>query len=132
MPEPASSLTFICLLGLLFGAMTQKLGIHALFGFFVAGIVGGEAKNLSEESRRVISQMVHAIFVPIFFVNVGLKIDFLAHFHIGLVLLVTGVGVAGRFIGAWVGVSLTGQFRESRHAIAAAHTPGSKQLSSGT
>ena len=124
MPEPASSLTFICLLGLLFGAITQKIGIHALFGFFIAGIVGGEAKNLSEESRRVISQMVHAIFVPIFFVNVGLKIDFLEHFHVGLVVLVTFIGIVGRFVGAWVGVGLTDQFRESRHAIAVAHTPG--------
>ena len=124
MPEPASSLTFICLLGLIFGAITQKIGIHALFGFFIAGIVGGEAKNLSEESRRVISQMVHAVFVPIFFVNVGLKIDFLAHFNVGIVALVTVIGIAGRFAGAWVGVGLTRQFRESRHAIAVAHTPG--------
>jgi Kef-type K+ transport system membrane component KefB len=124
MPEPASSLTFICLLGLFFGALTQKLGIHALFDFFIAGIVGGEAKNLSEESRRVISQMVHAVFVPIFFVNVGLKIDFLSHFNVGLVVLVTFIGIVGRFVGAWVGVGLTGQFRESRHAIAVAHTPG--------
>ena len=124
MPEPASSLTYIVLLGLFFGALTQKMGIHALFGFFIAGIVGGEAKNLSEDSRRVISQMVHAVFVPIFFVNVGLKIDFLAHFNLGLVALVTIIGIGGRFLGAWVGVGLTGQFRESRHAIAVAHTPG--------
>ena len=94
MPEPASSLTFICLLGLIFGAITQKIGIHALFGFFIAGIVGGEAKNLSEESRRVISQMVHAVFVPIFFVNVGLKIDFLEHFNVGIVALVTVIGIS--------------------------------------
>ena len=32
-PEPASSLTITLLLGLLFGSITQKLGVHALFGF---------------------------------------------------------------------------------------------------
>ena len=66
-PEPASSLTVTLLLGLLFGAITQKLGVHALFGFFLAGIVAGEAKSLSEDTRRVISQMVYSLFVPLFF-----------------------------------------------------------------
>ena len=41
MPEPGTSLTFICLLGLSGGAITQKIGIHALFGFFIAGIMAG-------------------------------------------------------------------------------------------
>ena len=123
-PEPASSLTLTLLLGLLFGSITQKLGVHALFGFFLAGIVAGEAKSLSEDTRRVINQMVYALFVPLFFANIGLKIDFAANFHLGLVSLICVVGVGGRYLGAWLGVSLTRQPRVNRNLIAIAHTPG--------
>jgi len=123
-PEPASSLTVTLLLGLLFGAITQKLGIHALFGFFLAGIVAGEAKSLSEDTRRVISQMVYSLFVPLFFANIGLKIDFAANFHWGLVTLICLVGIVGRYLGAWIGVSLARVPRVNRHLISIAHTPG--------
>ncbi len=123
-PEPASSLTVTLLLGLLFGAITQKLGVHALFGFFLAGIVAGEAKSLSEDTRRVINQMVYALFVPLFFANIGLKIDFAANFHLGLVVLISAVGIGGRYLGAWLGVNLTRQPRVNRNLIAIAHTPG--------
>ena len=123
-PEPASSLTVTVLLGLLFGAITQKLGVHALFGFFLAGVVAGEAKSLAEDTRRVIHQMVHALFVPIFFVNIGLKIDFAAHFHLGLVALICAVGIVGRYVGAWFGVTLARVPRVNRDLISIAHTPG--------
>ncbi|MFC1539778.1 cation:proton antiporter [Candidatus Latescibacterota bacterium] len=124
LPEPGASLTFACLLGLLFGAFTQKLGIHALFGFFIAGVVMGEAKNLSEQTRSTISEMVHAIFVPLFFANIGLKIDFLANFDFFLVAFMCLIGIAGRYIGAWMGVSMTNVPRINRHLISIAHTPG--------
>ncbi len=123
-PEPASSLTVTLLLGLLFGAITQKLGVHALFGFFLAGIVAGEAKSLSEDTRRVIAQMVYSLFVPLFFANIGLKIDFIANFHGGLVTLICLVGIAGRYLGAWFGVTLARVPRVNRHLISIAHTPG--------
>lgn len=124
LPEPATSLTITVLLGLLFGAFTQQLGIHALFGFFIAGVVVGEAKSLSEQTRGIISQMVHSLFVPLFFANIGLKIDFVANFDLPLAALMCVVGIAGRYLGAWVGVSCTRVPRANRDLIAIAHTPG--------
>lgn len=123
-PEPATSLTFACLLGLLFGAITQKLGVHALFGFFIAGVVMGEAKSMSEDTRVVISQMVYAIFVPIFFANIGLKIDFAANFDLLLAGFMVIIGIAGRYLGAWVGIGLTNVPHANRHLISIAHIPG--------
>jgi Kef-type K+ transport system membrane component KefB len=124
LPEPGTSLTFACLLGLLFGIITQKLGIHALFGFFIAGVVMGEAKNLSEETRGVISQMVYAIFVPLFFANIGLKIDFAANFDFRLIGFMSIIGILGRYLGAWIGVTMTRTARINRHLISIAHIPG--------
>lgn len=123
-PEPASSLTITVLLGLAFGAITQKLGIHALFGFFLAGIVAGEAKSLSEDTRRVISQLGMALFVPVFFANIGLKIDFAANFDWKLVVLVGAVGISGRYLGTWLGVTLSHAPRVNRRLLAISHTPG--------
>ncbi|MBN1673840.1 MAG: cation:proton antiporter [Kiritimatiellae bacterium] len=123
-PEPGTSLTITVLLGLLFGAFTQKLGIHALFGFFIAGVVVGEAKSLSEKTRGIISQMVHSLFVPLFFANIGLKIDFLADFDLALVVLMCVVGIVARYLGAWLGVTWTRVPRINRDIIAIAHTPG--------
>lgn len=124
LPEPATSLTITVLLGLLFGAFTQRLGIHALFGFFIAGVVAGEAKSLSEQTRSVITQMVHSLFVPLFFANIGLKIDFVADFDVFLVVLMCVVGIAGRYLGAWLGVTWSRVPRINRDLIAIAHTPG--------
>lgn len=124
MPEPGTSLTFICLLGLLGGAITQKIGLHALFGFFIAGIMAGQARTLSERTRQVISQMVFAIFVPLFFAGIGLKVDFLKNFNLFLVLFVTSISLIGKFFGAWLGVSFTKISRANRLSIAIAHTPG--------
>ena len=123
-PEPATSLTVTLLLGLLFGSITQKLGIHALFGFFLAGVVVGEAKSLSEDTRRVISQMVYSLFVPLFFANIGLKIDFAANFHFGPIALISAVGIGGRYLGTWIGVNLARVPRVNRHLLSITHTPG--------
>jgi Kef-type K+ transport system membrane component KefB len=123
-PEPSTSLTITVLLGLLFGAFTQKLGVHALFGFFLAGVVVGEAKSVSERTRGVISQIVHSLFVPVFFANIGLKIDFASGFDPLLVALMCVVGIAGRYLGAWVGASYANVPRINRDLIAIAHTPG--------
>lgn len=124
MPEPGSSLTFICLLGAFLGAITQKIGIHALFGFFLAGLVAGEAPSLSEETRRTISQMVYAVFVPLFFANIGLKIDLWKSFDLFLVVLISVVGIFGRFYGAWVGSRLTKMSKSNCYITAVAHIPG--------
>jgi len=124
MPQPATALTFILLLGALCGAITQRIGIHALFGFFIAGVMAGQARALSEQTRQIISQMVYALFVPIFFAGIGLRIDFLAHFNVFLVIFVSVVGVGGRFLGAWLGVGLTQLSKGDRIPIAVAHTPG--------
>ncbi len=123
-PEPASSFTFACLSGFLCGAITQKLGIHGLFGFFVAGVMVGEAKNIKENTRSIISQMVHSLFVPLFFVNIGLKIDFLKGFDFFIVLFMVLVGIFGRYIGAWLGALFVGIDKYERNLIAIAHTPG--------
>jgi Kef-type K+ transport system membrane component KefB len=118
------TITYITLLGIACGAATLKIGIHSLFGFFIAGLVAGEAKELSESDRNVFSKMVYAIFIPIFFANIGLKVDFFRDFDLLLTLFITGIGVASRFAAAWLGSVWARRPRSNRVPIAIAHTPG--------
>jgi len=86
--------------------------------------MAGEAKELSERTRQIVSQMVYAVFVPLFFAGIGLKTDFAAHFDWLLVVFVAVIGIGSRYLGAWLGVTLTELPRSNRAAIAVAHTPG--------
>lgn len=122
--DPGMVLTFVCCVGLAAGIVTQAMGIHALFGLFLAGIMAGGAPALSERTRTVIHQMVHSIFVPVFFAGMALQIDFLAHFDVLLAALFTVIGVGGRYLGAWVGARMTGLSAYDRVTVAVAHTPG--------
>ncbi|HPS38420.1 MAG TPA: cation:proton antiporter [Candidatus Cloacimonadota bacterium] len=122
--ETGYKITFMVILGMIMGAMTLRIGIHSLFGFFIAGIVVGEAKHISEKDRHVISRMVHSIFVPIFFARIGLEINILDNFDPLLVLIIVVLGIAARYIAAFIGAKWSGQDRVNSHTIAICHTPG--------
>jgi mannitol/fructose-specific phosphotransferase system IIA component (Ntr-type) len=68
--------------------------------------------------------MVHSLFIPIFFVNIGLKIDFIANFDWLLVLITIIIGTFGRFSGAWIGVSFSKVPKVNRNLISIAHSAG--------
>lgn len=120
----SSLLTIVIVTGLVFGLITLKIGIHSLFGFFMAGIVAGESKFLSEKARNTIHDFIYSMFASVFFVNIGLKIDFFGNFDIFLVLFITIVGITGRYLGAYVGGYFSKLDKDSRKILAIAHTPG--------
>ncbi len=122
--QPGASLTFVTLVGLLCGAVTQLIGVHALFGFFLAGIMAGSTPAMSERTREIINQMVYSIFVPLFFVSIGLRVDFLANFQVPLALGVAAAGIGGRFLGAWLGALNSRVGVHDRVPIAIVHTAG--------
>jgi Kef-type K+ transport system membrane component KefB/mannitol/fructose-specific phosphotransferase system IIA component (Ntr-type) len=124
LPQPGTTLSFICALGLLCGAITQWIGVHAILGFFLAGIMAGNAPEISERMRQTISQMIYAIFVPIFFATIGLKVDFLANIDLLLLVTVTAVAVGGKYLGAWAGGRLAKLSKPDSLSIGIAHIPG--------
>ena len=123
-PEPAGSLTLVFVCGIIGGTITTWIGIHALFGFFIAGIMAGESPLLSERARHIFDQMVQALLVPIFFASIGLHLDFLDNFDLPLVAFIFFIGFAGRYIGAYIGGRLIRQPSLHSRLIADAHVPG--------
>ncbi len=122
--ETGYKTTFIVIVGMLFGAATLKIGIHPLFGFFIAGIVVGEARHITEQDRHTIHRMVYSIFVPIFFAKIGLQLDILANLDWALVTLITVLGVGSRYFGAWLGAKWAKQKKANLSSIAISHTAG--------
>jgi len=124
LPQTATILTLITCLGMLCGIITQWIGIHAILGFFLAGIMAGNTTEISERSREIISQLVHAIFVPLFFVSIGLKIDFIGNLDLFMIVLFTLVAIVGKFLGAWLGGKWARMSPEDAVSIGIAHIPG--------
>lgn len=124
LPHPATVLTFISCIAMLCGAITQWIGIHAILGFFLAGVMAGNTSEISERTREIISQMVHAVFVPIFFASIGLKVDFLQNLDLPLVGVFSAVAIGGKFTGAWIGAVFARMSRADSLSVGIAFIPG--------
>ncbi|WP_303774301.1 cation:proton antiporter [Anaerolinea thermophila] len=90
-------------------------GMAAITGAFLAGMMVGR----SGEKRNVeagFAMLGYSFFIPIFFVDVGLRINLteLPLQALWLVLIVSTVAIAGKWIGAGLGAKLAGMnWRES-------------------
>ncbi len=121
--QPGAVLSLVSCLGLACGALTNRVGLTALFGFFLAGIMAGESHALNERTRNVVSQMVHSVFVPLYFAGIGLQYDFFADFDWFIVTFVTVISIVAKFGGAWLGALGTALSREDRLSVGIAFTP---------
>lgn len=111
---PGSILSFIFIFGLVAAAVTEASGIHAIFGAFIVGVVIGDSSHLKESTREIIHQFVTNIFAPLFFISIGLKVDFVAHFDLLIVLIVLGLAIIGKVAGCGIGARIGGKcFSES-------------------
>jgi Kef-type K+ transport system membrane component KefB/mannitol/fructose-specific phosphotransferase system IIA component (Ntr-type) len=111
---PERVLSLVIFLALLGAALTEALGIHAVFGAFVVGIMIGESPRLKERTRVVIHQFVTNVFAPVFFASLGLKVDFVRAFDLRLCVLVFVIATAAKVLGCSVGARLGGlKWRES-------------------
>jgi len=89
-------------------AFTEWLGIHAIFGAFLFGVALGDSDHLSEKAKEIIHQFINNIFAPLFFVSIGLKINFFTNFDLGLVLVILVISFAGKIIGSGYGAFRSG------------------------
>ncbi|WP_436793203.1 cation:proton antiporter domain-containing protein [Actinospongicola halichondriae] len=91
------------------GVATQWLGVEAVLGAFVAGILVGRSKFADEELLHPLESLTTAFFAPIFFATAGLRVDLglLADTTValwtGVVVLVASVA---KFGGSWIGARM--------------------------
>jgi Kef-type K+ transport system membrane component KefB len=95
-------------------AFTEFIGIHAIFGAFIFGVAIGDSEHMSERAKEIVHHFINNIFAPIFFVSIGLKVNFLANFDLWLILAVLAIAFAGKVVGSGIGARLGGySLRES-------------------
>ncbi|GAB1349121.1 hypothetical protein MASR1M107_13340 [Ignavibacteriales bacterium] len=114
---PGSILSFIFITGLVAAAITEAAGIHAIFGAFMIGVVIGDSSHLKETTREIIHQFVTNIFAPLFFISIGLKVDFVASFNPLLVSIVLVLSIAGKVVGCGIGARLGGMSKSESMVI---------------
>lgn len=100
---PGGVLAFSLGIAFLGAAFTEKIGIHAIFGAFIVGIAIGDSVHLNEKTRDIIHQFITNIFAPLFFVSIGFKVDFFLNFDLTLSLLVLGIAIGTKLLGAGLG-----------------------------
>jgi len=93
---------------LLCAAFTEKINIHAILGAFIAGIAFGDSVHLHEKAREIIHQFITNIFAPLFFVSIGLRVNFFDSFDVVVVVVILLLSFFGKVLGASFGAYLGG------------------------
>ena len=88
--------------------ITQAIGIHAVFGAFIAGMMLGRSARLRRSDRGELEAITIGVFAPVFFAYSGLKVDLFALHGLGLLALVLAVAIAGKIVGCLAGAMLGG------------------------
>ena len=94
------------------GAITQAVGLEAVLGAFVMGILFGQMPRLPEAVHQKLITVSLAIFTPIFFAVAGLKVDARALLEprlFGITLIVIAVASGGKVLGTYLGARLIGR-----------------------
>jgi Kef-type K+ transport system membrane component KefB len=123
----------IIFVGVLLSAyVSQQIGIAAIFGAFLTGLVMPRYAGLTEDVRGRFEDFVVAVLLPLFFVVTGLRTD------VGqlnrpvlwlLCLLLIGVAIAGKWLGAMLAARYSGfSVRDSAAIGALMNTRGLTEL----
>ncbi|HEX7667908.1 MAG TPA: cation:proton antiporter, partial [Polyangiaceae bacterium] len=107
---PRRVLSLVVLLALFGASITTAIGVHAVFGGFIVGVVVGDSKHFKEHNRAVVHDFVTNIFAPVFMASLGLRVDFARAFDPWLCLGVFSVATGAKVIGCTLG-SKVGGFR---------------------
>ncbi|HBK89563.1 MAG: cation:proton antiporter [Cyclobacteriaceae bacterium] len=114
-------------------AFTEFIGIHAVFGAFIVGIALGDSEHMNERAKEIVHQFINNIFAPLFFVAIGLRVNFLVNFDFWLTLVIILIAFAGKIIGAGGGTRLGGfTWRESLAAGFGMNARGAMEIILGT
>jgi Kef-type K+ transport system membrane component KefB len=122
----------VCAALLLSALVTERIGIHALFGAFLLGTVIPQNSALAHDIREKCEDLVVVLLLPVFFVFTGMRT------RIGLVhgtrdwlacLLIIAVASLGKFGGSFLAARWTGSdWREAASLGVLMNTRGLMEL----
>jgi Kef-type K+ transport system membrane component KefB len=119
LPWPSAFIGVTSILILVASAATDLIGMHTLFGAFFMGVALNQEFKERALAREVIHQFAISFFAPLYFVSLGLKVNFVKDFDLLLVMLVLVIACAGKFFGAGLGAWLGGLTRRESLIVGA-------------
>lgn len=102
-------ITVAVLVMLVFGAFAQALGLEAVLGAFLAGILLGRSRFQHDGVHERLESLTMSLFAPLFFATAGLRVD------LGLLgdptvlwwsLIIVVVASVAKFVGSFVGARM--------------------------
>lgn len=104
--RPAMVVAAMAVVALGAGVVTQWLGVEAVLGAFIAGIVLGRSRYADRHAQEVLETVTQSVFAPIFFATAGLSVDLrllLTPTALAWTLGIMAIAGATKFVGAYVG-----------------------------
>ncbi|MGA0236844.1 MAG: cation:proton antiporter [Acidimicrobiales bacterium] len=121
-PNIPGAMTVVIATMLIYGVATQALGIEAVLGAFVAGVVLHRSRFQQQEVLHHVESITDSFLAPVFFATAGLRVD-LTLLGEGDALqwafVVVLVAIVAKFAGAFIGARLAGQSRRAASALGA-------------
>ena len=114
---PGGLLSMAIVLCFLAAAFTEYIGIHAIFGAFILGVALGDSQHMSERAKEIVHQFINNIFAPLFFVSIGLYVNFVTNFNVTMVLALIVLALVSKLGGAYIGARLGGMAKFQSLAV---------------
>ncbi|HEX3905433.1 MAG TPA: cation:proton antiporter [Polyangia bacterium] len=103
-----SDLVLVIVVTFLCAAATERIGVHAVFGAFVAGVVLHQVPRLRKETVARLESFTFGVLAPVFFGIVGLHVNLWELGGGRMLLLVVTVACLGKLVGCALGASWGG------------------------
>lgn len=108
LPIAQGSITLAIIILLVYGVSAEVLGgMAAITGSFIAGLMYARTSE-KHEIERGLRSLSYGLFVPIFFINIGLHVDIhdMGISSIYILLAINVVAILGKILGAGLGAKL--------------------------
>ena len=116
----AVTVAVVTMLG--FGVVTQRLGVEAVLGAFVAGVVLHRSRFVDERLEHSIERLTSSFFAPVFFATAGLQVNLLLledRTILTWTIVIVAVAIVAKFAGAYGGARVAGRSHRAGLALGA-------------
>ena len=116
----AVTVTVVTMLG--FGVVTQGLGVEAVLGAFVAGVVLHRSRFVDERLEHYIERLTSSFLAPVFFAVAGLQVNLLLLADRTILVwtvVVVAVAIVAKFAGAYGGARVAKRSHRAGLALGA-------------
>jgi Kef-type K+ transport system membrane component KefB len=116
----AGQLSAVLVLAFGAAAFTQTMGIEAVLGAFVVGILARQARRFHNETAHSLEMITVSFAAPVFFASAGLKVDVIGLLNADVLitgLIVLAIACIGKFVGCYLGAWVGGLSHWERLAM---------------